>query len=112
MTTKSVTGRLLQKRDTTANWNAARGFVPMLGEIIVYEDRDVVDGVNIPGIKIGDGTTYVQDLPFVGSYERDLILLHTTNADIHVTAEDKLRWNHKVTTDDSLSGENLILTRN
>ena len=34
----TVNGRIKFKRDTTANWNAARGMIPLEGEIIVYND--------------------------------------------------------------------------
>lgn len=112
MTNNVVHGRIQNKRDTTENWNSALGFIPMKGEVIIYEDYEVVDGANIPGIKIGDGTTYVQDLPFVGSYERDLLLLHINNAGIHVSPEEKEFWNNKINTTDYLIGEALIFTRN
>ena len=69
----TINTRIQLKRDTTANWNAARGFVPMAGEVIIYTDyssyQKEVNGriktILIPGIKIGDGGAYVQDLPFV-----------------------------------------------
>ena len=69
----STTARIKFKRDTTQNWNAARGMVPLQGEIIIYTDYQSivreVDGeektILVPGIKIGDGAAYVQDLPFV-----------------------------------------------
>ena len=34
----TIKARILAKRDTTANWNNASGFIPMLGEIIIYTD--------------------------------------------------------------------------
>ena len=56
--------RMQQKIDTTANWEKAINFIPLKGEIIVYQDD------NVPTkIKIGDGTTKVNDLDFLeGSY--------------------------------------------
>lgn len=43
--------------DTTENWNALRGFIPIAGEIIVFDDwkEEIVDGKKRwkPGIKIG-----------------------------------------------------------
>lgn len=62
---KSFETRIQSKHDTTANWNAAQGFIPLAGEIIIYDDYEQVDGQNIPGIKIGTGNAYVQDLPFI-----------------------------------------------
>lgn len=112
MTSNIVNGRILNKRDTCENWDHAIGFIPLNGEVIIYTDYQDVDGQYVPGIKIGDGTTYVQDLPFLGAYERDMLLLHINNHDIHITPEERARWNHKITVDDTVSGETLIMTRN
>ena len=89
----TINARIQLKRDTTANWNAAKGFVPMAGEIIVYTDygtfQKEVNGriktILIPGIKIGDGGAYVQDLPFVDEDLRDTLMDHINNMDLHVT---------------------------
>lgn len=114
--------RIKFKRDTTANWNAARGFIPLEGELIVYNDyatiRKVINGVEqdvtVPAIKIGDGRAYVQDLPFVNDELRDQILNHINNPEIHVTMAEKLFWNNKLNVDDSseVVNEALIFNRN
>lgn len=100
--------------DTTENWQQRTSYVPIKGEIIVYSDRNVIDGVNYPGIKIGDGLAYVVDLPFVGQ-DSELTLLGLINAhiedmDIHVTEEEKNFWNNKLNY--SIDGEKLIFNRN
>lgn len=56
MATKTFQGRVVMKHDTQANWNKATNFVPLAGEIIVYDD--------LRRIKIGDGKTKVKDLQF------------------------------------------------
>lgn len=63
-TEKRLNARLIQKHDTEANWNTAsnNGFVPLKGEFIVY-DRD--DNYTYERFKIGDGTTLVNELPFI-----------------------------------------------
>ena len=114
--------RIKFKRDTTANWNAARGFIPLEGELIVYNDyatiRKVINGVEqdvvVPAIKIGDGRAYVQDLPFVNDDLRDQILNHINNPEIHVTMAEKLFWNNKLNVNDSseVVDEALIFNRN
>lgn len=58
MAQKQVQGRFAQKIDTTANWDKAVNFIPMLGEIIIYKDNDIVKE------KIGDGVTTVGNLKF------------------------------------------------
>lgn len=123
----TINARIQLKRDTTANWNAARGFVPMAGEIIIYTDyssyQKEVNGriktVLIPGIKIGDGGAYVQDLPFVDEDLRDTLMDHINNMDLHVTLGEKTFWNNKINVDDAyeavhdeLIDEMLVLNRN
>lgn len=60
--------RLTLKHDIAANWKKAVNFVPLAGEIIIY-DGIVEDGkyIEIPKLKIGDGKTKLNDLPFVES---------------------------------------------
>ena len=123
--------RIQLKRDTTENWNEARGFIPLPGEVIVYEDYEtktytveeygetVTKTVNIPNIKIGTGNAYVQDLAFVDEKTREILMDHIRNQDIHVTLAEKLFWNNKINVDDAeeqitgeLEEETLILNRN
>lgn len=53
----TIKARQIQKNDTSANWEKATNFTPKLGELILYTDLNK--------IKIGNGTTNVNDLPFV-----------------------------------------------
>lgn len=53
--------RIVQKHDTKANWDAIPEFVPMAGEIIIY-DADEID--NYTRFKIGDGITPLISLSF------------------------------------------------
>ena len=57
MANKTFQGRIIQKHDTEANWKKATNFVPLKGEIIVYDD--------LKKIKIGDGITKVGNLAFI-----------------------------------------------
>ena len=123
----TINTRIQLKRDTTANWNAARGFVPMAGEVIIYTDYDSyqkeingrIKTILIPGIKIGDGGAYVQDLPFVDEDLRYMLMDHINNMDLHVTLGEKTFWNNKINVDDAyeavhdeLIDEMLVLNRN
>ena len=56
MANKTFQGRMVQKHDTKANWDKALNFVPLLGEIIIYDDLN--------DFKIGDGVTKVGELKF------------------------------------------------
>lgn len=103
---------------TTEYWNNRIGYIPDAGKIIIYTDyrTENVNGniINIPGIKIGSGNGFVQDLAFVGDDVRDDLLAHIRNTDVHVTVEDKDRWNNKLNVTDSheVVNENLIFNRN
>ena len=101
----TINARILARRDTTEHWNANRSFVPLRGEVIVYTDHgQMEDGygntINVPGVKIGDGSAYLIDLPFVGNDTRYQILQelreHSGNTVIHVTQQDRDFWNNKL----------------
>lgn len=127
----TIDARIKIKHDTTANWDRASGFIPLVGEIIVYDDyetktytveeygEEVEKTVNIPNIKIGTGNAFVQDLAFVDSKTKETLMEHINNLDVHTTLQEKLFWNNKVNIDDSyeqvydeLVGEELIFNRN
>ena len=61
-TEKTISARMQMKTDTALNWSKAINFIPKKGEIIIYEaDSDY----GYERMKIGDGSTKVNDLPFV-----------------------------------------------
>ncbi len=61
-TEKTINARMQMKTDTALNWSKAVNFIPKKGEIIIYEaDSDY----GYERMKIGDGSTKVNDLPFV-----------------------------------------------
>ena len=61
MAEKTLNTRMQQKHDVEANWLRATNFIPKAGEIIVY-DADA--NYSIPRIKVGDGETLINELPF------------------------------------------------
>ena len=76
MATKELNSRIMQKASTEEEWEAvASTFIPLRGEVCVYF---MTDGST--KIKIGDGTTTVGDLLFVGG--------DTVDLSAFVTAED------------------------
>ena len=70
MANKTFQGRIVQKHDTKANWEKATNFIPLKGEIILDDDLNE--------IKIGDGTTKINDLDFFAS----AIIKKWTSADV------------------------------
>lgn len=64
MSEKNINTRIIHKHDTEINWSKATNFIPKKGEIIIY-DKD--NNYNYERIKVGDGATLVNNLPFYGS---------------------------------------------
>ena len=105
---------------TSSEWVAHTHDKFPSGTIIIYTDHgsytnDNEQTITVPGIKITDGTTPIADLPFVGD---DVIIPlyselneHITNNVIHVTQANKNSWNNKITCGDTVTNNNLILTR-
>lgn len=76
---KTFNTRITHKIDIEANWMQAKNFTPLLGELIIYraekdgdaypkndENQDIRNYyITYPRIKIGDGKTNVNDLPFI-----------------------------------------------
>lgn len=59
---KTLQTRVQMKHDTEANWNKATNFVPLAGEIIIYD----IDASNpTQRMKIGNGIDILSNLPFV-----------------------------------------------
>ena len=60
---KQIRARQQQKHDIEANWLLAgnKGFVPLEGEIIVYDKDENNSNIRL---KVGDGVTTVTNLPF------------------------------------------------
>ena len=78
--TKKLSTRIIQKHDLEVNWMKAVNFVPLHGEIIIYDIEVDADGntLAMPSgrtkpytferLKIGDGITDINNLPFANSW--------------------------------------------
>lgn len=99
---------------TVESWASEPTFVPERGMFIVYMNRSVINNIEYPGVKIGDGNAYVADLPFAGDDVANNILaqlnLHANDTNIHVTSAEKQFWNNKLNY--VLDGEVLEFTTN
>lgn len=58
--------RIQIKHDIAANWAKAINFIPLPGELIIY-DGILEEGIYIeqPKLKIGDGVHKLAELPFI-----------------------------------------------
>lgn len=68
MAEKTLKTRIIHKHDIESNWSKATGFVPKQGELIVY-DKD--SNYDYERVKVGDGATNVNSLPFVDANKVD-----------------------------------------
>lgn len=83
---------------TTAYFEGVKATVPPKGQLVIYSDlRSITksDGTTITsaGIKVGDGNTTIEQLPFIDWFYWD----HINDKNIHVTAEQKTFWDNKIT---------------
>ena len=94
---------------TTAEWNSNPSLIGKKGTVYVYTDKSVnSDGEPVPGFKVGDGLAYLIDAPF----NDDIMMTHANNSSIHITDEERLFWNNKVTAYlNPFDVEELILTK-
>lgn len=95
--------------NTTEEWNSQSSLIGKKGVVYIYTDRSINDqGQPIPGFKVGDGLAYLIDLPF----NDDIMMTHINDSSIHITEEERLFWNNKVTAHlNPFNVEELIITK-
>lgn len=87
MAEKTINSRVIHKHDTESNWQNTE-FVPKKGEVIIY-DRD--DATPYERVKIGDGVSIVNNLPFLTDgvktvlKEKDLIVTYQPSSKMKIT---------------------------
>ena len=111
----SVIDRTAIHYDYTEAWNAHPELVAQEGHLYIYRDyekRENPDGTiaDIPAIKIGDGTSYLIDMPFLSTGDDEAWIDHINNWSIHVSGPDRTNWNDKVTAEVIEAEETLILS--
>lgn len=82
--------------DTTLGWENRSAYIPRTGEFIVYSDRETIDGVVYPGVKIGDGSASVAALPFLDDNIMLIVLNHIDDTVVHITQNERTNWNNKI----------------
>lgn len=100
--------------DTVEAWNSMTTLIAEQGHIYVYADyqtrEDEGDTIYIPAIKIGDGVSYLIDMPYLVSGNDETFIDHINNWAIHVSDNDRTSWNNKVSTSVIESEEELIFS--
>ena len=110
MAEKQINGRIIQKHDSEANWEKATNFIPKAGEIIIY---DTDETHHYCRIKIGDGSTLINNLPFsteeeIESYAAPLSHTHdyagSSSAGGAATSAKKLATARAITLSGAVNG--------
>lgn len=83
--------------NTVEGWANQSNLIGKRNALYVYTDAYMIDGKVAPDIKIGDGSSYLIDTPYLSSADiRKQLEDHINDNSIHVTAEEKEFWNNKV----------------
>lgn len=103
--------------DTTENWNRSPGLIAEKGAVYIYSDYEVFEDevgnrVPIAGLRIGDGTSYLIDMPFVNSLTARMIIEHVANRTIHISEAEREFWDNKISAYvDPTDSETLVLSK-
>lgn len=88
--------------DTKENWDSQRYLVAELGHFYIYSNAEVHytetgEEIRIPAIKVGDGGSYLIDMPYVvfGSDHNNLTE-HINDSSIHIDPNERSKWNKNV----------------
>ena len=89
--------------DTRENWDGQANLIAEKSVIYIYSNYEyIVDDVGnrtpVAGMKIGDGTSYLIDMPFTSDSVLKMVIDHITDQNSHVSEYDRLFWNNKVST--------------
>ena len=98
--------RVINKHETQEDWEKAVNFIPLLAEIIVYDTDSTHTQARL---KIGDGKTNVNDLPFMidkteVALKTDILSLDTTLSVEGSAADAKAVGDIIVSKQDSITG--------
>ena len=99
---KETEKNLVYQSNTTEDWNERLGFISEKNVLYIYTDYRIIekDGEEIllPGLKVGDGKSYLIDLPFLNSTsDIDQVMIdHINNSVIHISAKERAFWNNKL----------------
>lgn len=116
----NLNNKMIYYSKKKAEWDLNKDLISQKNVLYIYSDYKSVnkdtEQVFIPGLKIGDGTTYLIDLPFIndtagGSKIEQMILDHINNNVIHISAEERNFWNNKLNLLLQPETQTLILNR-
>lgn len=97
--------------DTTESWNSNITTIAQKGHLYIYSDYNTIELENgtikyFPAVKIGDGSSYLIDMPFaISSVDHEILEQHINNSLLHVSTDDRSDWDSKVSA--AVDGETL-----
>ena len=103
--------------DTTEHWEAQPELIAERATVYIYSDYYYIEdeGGNrtpIAGLKVGDGTSYLIDMPFVTDAMTYMLVTHIANNSVHITTAEREFWNNKVSAYmDRDTAETLVLSK-
>lgn len=102
--------------DTKTNWDRQTYLIAEKGHLYIYKDAETayIDGKKVlyPGIKIGDGSSYLIDMPFaLLGRDHQRLIDHIHDYTIHVGSVDRVNWNDKVSVSVIQDTEELKFTK-
>lgn len=109
--------KLVYYSNSKQMWNLEPQLISEKDVLYIYTDYKTVniddEQITIPGLKIGDGKSYLIDLPFFNDISNfnDIFMDHINNKVIHVSAEDRIFWDNKLNLFLREQEQNLILNR-
>lgn len=99
----NMTNKVTYYSKTKNEWDSDINIISEKGSFYIYSDYKIIYKDDkeflLPGLKIGDGKTYLIDLPFINadnSQFEQRLLDHINNNIIHVTLQEKTFWNNKL----------------
>lgn len=96
---------------TQEQWDSQKDLVSEKGKFYVYQIAGTDENGNTiytSRLKLGDGNAYLIDIPFLSDFSA--LEEHINNRIIHITKEERDRWNNKVSASYISKNENLILS--
>lgn len=78
--------------NTSEYWNSHPQLIAKRGYLYVYADYKQSEEQTVAGIKAGDGTSYLIDMPFIDKPLDD----HIADTVKHITSQERTFWNNKV----------------
>lgn len=114
----NMTNKVTYYSKTKNEWDSDINIISEKGSFYIYSDYKIIYKDDkeflLPGLKIGDGKTYLIDLPFINadnSQFEQRLLDHINNNIIHVTLQEKTFWNNKLNYEFN-NDETLVFNKN